>query len=70
MGVFEGRARVGKAMKELFLHWSEAKMSWSDATAKTFEQRHLAGLEMDARQAVGAMDTMAQKLQEIRRDCQ
>jgi hypothetical protein len=66
----EGRAAVGKAMRELMARWAETKSQWSDTTSRAFETRHLTSLEMDHRQAVGAMDAMAQILQQIKRDCQ
>ncbi len=70
MGVFEGRAQLGKSMKELMLHWSETKMSWDDSQSKQFEEKFLAPMEADLRNAVGAMDHMAVILQQIRRDCE
>jgi hypothetical protein len=70
MGMTDGRARLSKAMKELMLRWSETRMQWDDAAAKAFEDRFLTPLEMDSRQATGAMDVMGQMLSQLRRDCE
>ncbi len=70
MGMFEGKARLGKSMKELMMRWSETRATWDDAQARAFEARHLVSLEMDARQALGAMDHMAQILMQAKRDCE
>ena len=70
MGVFEGRGQLAKASKELTHAWLECKGAWKDANSLVFEKKHLVPLEMDLRNAVGAMDVMAQLLSAIRRDCE
>ena len=70
MGVYEGRGQLGKASKELINAWQECKASWKDQNAAQFERKHLIPLEMDLRNAVSAMDVMAQLLSAIKRDCQ
>jgi hypothetical protein len=70
MGMHEGRARLGKSVKDLLMRWNEARNHWGDSTSKAFEMKHLVPIEMDARQAVSAMDSMAQILQQIKRDCE
>jgi hypothetical protein len=70
MGVYEGRGQLGKASKELINAWLDCKAAWKDANADRFEKKHLVPLEMDLRNAVAAMDVMAQLLAAIRRDCE
>ena len=70
MGMHEGRARLGKSVKELLMHWAETKTKWSDSAANGFEAKYLTPMEMDSRQAVNAMDHMGQILSQIRRDCE
>jgi hypothetical protein len=70
MGVYEGRGQLTKSMKELMARWSTAKGAWSDSVSDQFEKMHLIPLEMDLRNAMGAMDHMAVLLQQIRRDCE
>jgi hypothetical protein len=70
MGMFEGRARIGKAIKDLHTRWLETRSSWDDASCRAFESKYLIPLELDSRQAVNAMDGMAQILMQIKRECE
>lgn len=69
MGVYEGRGQLGKSMKQLQAAWSRTRAEWDDANARNFEERFLRPLEMDLRNAVGAMDHMAGLLAQARKDC-
>jgi hypothetical protein len=69
MGVYEGRGQLGKAIKLLLRRWEETKSEWDDTVSKNFEKTYLLPIEMDLRNAVGAMDHMAQVLAQVRRDC-
>jgi hypothetical protein len=69
MGVYEGRGQVAKSMKELLGHWQETRRSWNDAMSEQIEKDCLVPLEMDVRSAVGAMEHIAQILQQIKSDC-
>jgi hypothetical protein len=70
MGVQDGRALLGKSLKELMARWSDTKSQWNDIMSRNFEKNRLQALEMDMRSATQAMDSMAQLLSQIRRDCQ
>jgi hypothetical protein len=70
MGVYEARGQLAKSLKDLNDRWSETKMDWDDVVSERFEERFLAPLEVDLRNATAAMDHMAQLLGQIRRDCQ
>jgi hypothetical protein len=48
----EGRARLGKSVKELMMHWAEARSHWDDSTSKAFERRFLIPIDMDSRKAI------------------
>jgi hypothetical protein len=69
MGVYEGRGQLAKAMKEMLAKWAETKGDWDDSVSRNFEKRFLQSLEMDMRAATSAMDSMAQILAAVRRDC-
>lgn len=69
MGVYEGRGQLAKATKELMGRWLETKGDWDDVVSHNFEKRFLVALELDVRSATSAMDTMAQVLAAVRRDC-
>jgi hypothetical protein len=69
MGVYEGRGQLAKGIKELLARWAETKGDWDDSVSQNFEKRFLITLEMDVRSATSALDTMAQILAAVRRDC-
>jgi hypothetical protein len=69
MGVYEGRGQLAKGIKELLSRWAETKGDWDDSVSQNFEKRFLIMLEMDVRSATSAMDSMAQILAAVRRDC-
>ena len=69
MGVQDGRAQLGKAMKELWLRWAEAQSGWNDVMSRNFEKDRLRVLEADMRSATAAMEHMGQILQQVKRDC-
>ena len=69
MGVYEGRGRLAKAMKDLQLRWHEAQQEWNDPVSQAFEKDHLIPFEMDIRSAITAMDHMAQVLSQAKADC-
>ena len=70
MGVYESRGQLAKLMKELGDKWADTKMDWDDVVSERFEKRFMDPLEMDLRNATGAMDQMGILLSQIRRDCQ
>jgi hypothetical protein len=70
MGVYEGRGQLSKAMKDLMNRWYDAKSKWDDAMSKSIETDHLVPLEMDLRNAVGAMEHIAQVLAQVKQECQ
>jgi hypothetical protein len=69
MGVYEGRGQISKSMKELMNRWAETRSSWDDAMSEQIEKGTLQPLEMDVRNALGAMEHIAQVLQQIKSDC-
>jgi hypothetical protein len=69
MGVYEARAQMGKAIKELMLRWLEAKSGWDDPVAHALESEFLQPLEVDLRNAIGGMDHAASVVAQARRDC-
>lgn len=69
MGVHESCGILGRAAKELQQSWNEAKMSWRDSVSEKFEEKYIAPLQNELRQAQTAMDQASVLLQQIRRDC-
>jgi hypothetical protein len=70
MGVYEGRGQISKSMKDLMSRWIETRRNWDDAMSEQIEKTCLIPLEMDVRNAVGAMEHIAQVLQQIKAECQ
>ena len=70
MGVYESRGQLAKSMKDLADRWADTKLDWDDVVSRRFEERFLAPLEQDLRNATSAMDHMAHLLGQIRRECQ
>ena len=69
MGVYEARGMLEKSMKELAQKWAETRHAWDDPMSRAFEEKYLATLQIDMRNAVGAMDHMAGLLQQAYHDC-
>ena len=69
MGVYEGRGQLAKGMKDLLHRWQETKSTWDDAMSAQIEKDYLVPLEMDLRNAVSAMEHIAQVLAQIKSDC-
>lgn len=69
MGVYEARGMLEKSMKELALKWTETRHAWDDPMSRAFEEKYLQNLQIDMRNAVGAMDHMAGLLQQAYHDC-
>ncbi len=70
MGVYEARGQLSKALKDLMLRWNEAKMDWDDGAARAFEQNVLEPLARDGKNAASAMDTAAEVIAQVRRECE
>ena len=39
MGVQDGRALLGKSLKELMARWSDTKSQWNDIMSRNFEKK-------------------------------
>ncbi|MBC8106028.1 MAG: hypothetical protein H7Z14_05520 [Anaerolineae bacterium] len=69
MGVYEARGQLGKAIKDLGLRFTEAKVGWDDPVAHALESDFIVPLEIDLRNAIAAMDHAGAILQQARHDC-
>jgi hypothetical protein len=69
MGLYEGRGNLNKSLKDLMLKWDATKLDWSDEVAEQFEATYLQPLDQALKQAVSAMDHMAQIMSRVDRDC-
>lgn len=69
MGLYEGRGNLNKGLKDLMLRWDSTRSDWSDEVSEQFEKTYLEPLELSLRQAVSAMDQMAQVLSRVDKEC-
>ena len=69
MGVYEGRGQLARAWKDLMSRWGATRSAWKDAVSQEFQERFLAPLEHELRNATSAMDLAGQILNQIRQDC-
>ncbi len=69
MGVYEGRGQISKSMKDLLHLWIQTKGQWDDVMSEQVEKDYLVPLEMDVRNALGAMEHIAQVLAQVKSDC-
>lgn len=70
MGMQESRGKLARSMKDLIAQWSLTRTAWNDVNAERFEQQVLHMLEMDLRNASGAMDGMGALISQIRNQCE
>jgi hypothetical protein len=50
--------------------WSNTKLTWNDVNSEKFEETFLRPLELDMRNAAGAMDQMSALLSQLKRECE
>lgn len=70
MGLQESRGKLGSSMRDLMGLWSNTKLTWNDINSQKFEETVLIPLELDLRNAAGAMDQMAALLSQLKRECE
>jgi hypothetical protein len=70
MGLQESRGKLGSSIRDLMNLWANTKLTWNDVNSERFEETFLRPLELDLRNAAGAMDQMAALLSQLKRDCE
>jgi hypothetical protein len=68
--MYESRGTLQKHFGELMRRWAELRREWDDPVARAFEQRFIAPIEPDLRNAMSGLDRMATVLAQLRRDCE
>ncbi|MCS7089405.1 MAG: hypothetical protein RMN51_06620 [Verrucomicrobiota bacterium] len=64
------RNRLYALLQELRSEWDQTRSFWTDAKAVEFEQQYLNELTRQVHQAIAALETLEQILQQMRRDCE
>lgn len=62
--------QLSDARKTLLARWDGLRRTWNDDVASRFEERFIAQLDRDLRDAAQAMGQMDGKLRQIRRECE
>jgi hypothetical protein len=64
-----GSHRLAQCFRLLRDQWLATEVTWSDSVRQRFEERHLTPLESAVDSAVNGINTMAEILEQVRRDC-
>ena len=67
--VLAGSTRLGQSIRVLRDHWLITEATWSDSVRQRFEERYLAPLDPAVDSAVNGMQSIAEILDQVRRDC-
>lgn len=70
MSVSMGAGNLNEARKTLLARWDQLRSKWTDAVASRYEERFIAKLDKDLRNASQAMASMDGRLRQIRRECE
>jgi hypothetical protein len=70
MGLAESRGKLGSSTRDLMNLWSNIKLTWNDVNSERLEETFLRPLELDVRNAAGAMDQMSALLSQLKRECE
>ena len=67
--VVAGSHRLGQTFRILRDQWLVTEATWSDSVRQRFEERYLAPLESAIDSAVNGLQSLAEVLDHVRRDC-
>jgi hypothetical protein len=67
--VIAGSTRLSQTIRILRDHWLVTEATWSDSVRQRFEERYLAPLESAVDSAVNGLQSLAEILDQVRRDC-
>lgn len=69
MSIPGSRAKLKEAHRQLLVAWQRAQETWDDPVSQALSRNHLDPLETTVRAALGAMDSMNETLERVRREC-
>jgi hypothetical protein len=64
-----GSHRLAQCFRLLRDEWLATETTWSDSVRRRFEEQHLLPLESAVDSAVNGISSMAEILEQVRRDC-
>jgi hypothetical protein len=62
-------AQLSRALRDLADAWVGTSESWRDQARRDFEEHHLGGIELRARQAARAITTIEDMLRQAEQEC-
>lgn len=69
MSIQASRAKLKDAHRQLLIAWQRAQDSWDDPVSQALWRKYLEPLEVTIRATSGAMDSMNEVLEHVKRDC-
>ncbi|KPK75858.1 MAG: hypothetical protein AMJ79_09430 [Phycisphaerae bacterium SM23_30] len=69
MSVYDGRAKLVRAAKNLFVSWERTKEGWRDENSRQFEKKYITLLQSEIHNTQQAMDHIAVLLHRLRQEC-
>ncbi len=69
MSVPSARAKLKDTYRVLMNVWVRTNETWDDGVSRALQEQHLEPLEGSIRTALGAMDTIHETLERVRREC-
>ena len=69
MSVDTAKVKLTSAIRDLRVRWDETTDQWKDAASASFEKDYVTPFELEARSSIKAMETMAEVMIAVRKDC-
>ena len=69
MSVVTAKVKLTSALRELRVRWDETTDQWKDSASASFEADYIAPFELEVRSSIKAMETMAEVMIAVRKDC-
>ena len=69
MSVETAKVKLTSAIRDLRVRWDETTDQWKDSASASFEKDFVTPFELEARSAIKAMETMAEVMIAVRKDC-
>ena len=70
MSVRSSASNLAQAVKDLSLHWQQARSSWRDAKSIEFEETYLQDLTPHVSKTATAIEELDNILRKIKSDCE
>ena len=69
MSVETAKVKLTSSIRDLRVRWDETTDQWKDSASKAFEKDFISPFELEVRSSIKAMETMAEVMIAVRKDC-